>query len=76
MVPIVSGILFPVLFFVCLFARFLFWLPCGTRRCNFDLWHSCSNAGSLSHLSPGRGSNRHPSTPEMPPVPLHHSRNP
>ena len=42
--------------------------------CSFDLHQSCSNARFLTHCA-GQGSNLCPSTPEMPPISLHHSRN-
>lgn len=34
---------------------------------------TCSNAGSIV---PGQGSNPHPSTPKLLPIPLHHSGSP
>ena len=37
--------------------------------------HSCSNVGSFNSLLPGWGSNLHPGAAEIPPIPLHHSRN-
>ena len=42
--------------------------------CSCDLDHSCSNARSLTHCA-GQGSNLHPSAPETPLIPVHHSGN-
>ena len=42
------------------------------RSCHLS--HSCSNPRFLTHCT-SRGSNLHPSTPNMPLIPLHHSGN-
>ena len=56
--------------------RYMEFLGQGSDQSSCDLCHSCGNTGSLTPWSGViQGWNLHPSTPEMPLIPLCHNRN-